>query len=81
MFETVNATKANIATDSNVDEIMQQAFDAFNLYKKISPQKRAAFLETIADEIEKERAALVQTCKRRNQSSCCKIKWRTNPHY
>src|SRR4051794_22757924 len=60
MYETVNATKANITTDNNVDEVMQQAFDAFNVYKKISPRKRAAFLETIVDEIEKERAALVQ---------------------
>lgn len=45
------------ATDLNV--VMQQAFDAFNQYKKLSPDKRAAFLETMADEIEKLRDQLV----------------------
>jgi alpha-ketoglutaric semialdehyde dehydrogenase len=60
MYETVNAAKANIKADNNVDEIMQQAFDAFNLYRKISPRKRAAFLKAIADGTEKERAVLVQ---------------------
>ena len=63
MHETMNATKVNLAADNNVDEIMQQAFSAFNVFKKIAPQKRAVFLETIADEIEKGRAALVQIAK------------------
>lgn len=50
-------TTNNEAT--NIDVIMQQAFDAFNQYKKIDADKRAAFLETIADEIEKLREQLV----------------------
>ncbi len=45
----------------NVDEVMQNAFKAFNQYRKSSALQRAHFLETIADEIEKEREALVKT--------------------
>lgn len=50
---------SNTETATNIDVVMQQAFDAFNQYKKLSPDKRAAFLETIADEIEKLRDQLV----------------------
>ena len=58
MQKTLNEEK--IATEINVDGVMQNAFDAFNQYKKISPAKRAFFLETIADEIEKLRSELVE---------------------
>ncbi|HEY2727480.1 MAG TPA: aldehyde dehydrogenase (NADP(+)) [Parafilimonas sp.] len=57
MQQTTNINKTEIET--NVDEVMQNAFDAFNQYKKLSPAKRASFLETIADEIEKLREDLV----------------------
>jgi 2,5-dioxopentanoate dehydrogenase len=46
-------------TGVNVDKVMQNAFDAFNQYKKISPAKRADYLETVAGEIEKLREKLV----------------------
>jgi NADP-dependent aldehyde dehydrogenase len=46
-------------TAFNADEIMPQSFNAFSEYKKISSAKRAIFLETIADEIEKLRTELV----------------------
>lgn len=58
MQETVSKNK--IADEVNVDEVMQHALDAFNQYKKISPAKRASFLETVAGEIEKQREALVK---------------------
>lgn len=48
-----------IATAFNTDEIMQQSFNAFSEYKKISSAKRAAFLETIANKIEKLRTDLI----------------------
>ena len=51
--------KEKIADEINIDAVMQHAFDAFNQYKKSTPQKRAAFLETIAGEIEKLREELV----------------------
>lgn len=57
MPETLSAEKAVI--EINVEEVMQNAFDAFNQYKKISPAKRASFLEIITDEIEKLRSELV----------------------
>ncbi len=59
MLETVSVKETDIAAGKRVDEIMQQAADAFHLYKKISPFRRASFLETIAGEIEKQRAPLV----------------------
>lgn len=46
-------------SEPNIDAVMQQALEAFNQYKKLSAAKRAAFLETIADEIEKLRDQLV----------------------
>lgn len=57
MQQTLSTDK--VVSETNVDEVMQHAFDAFNQYKKLSPAKRAAFLETIADEIEKMREQLV----------------------
>jgi NADP-dependent aldehyde dehydrogenase len=57
MQQTASVEKTT--TNINVDEVMQNAFDAFNQYKKLSAAKRAAFLETVADEIEKLREHLV----------------------
>jgi NADP-dependent aldehyde dehydrogenase len=57
MQETLKANK--VVQETNVDEIMQNAFDAFNQYKKLSPAKRASFLETVAEEIEKLREELI----------------------
>jgi alpha-ketoglutaric semialdehyde dehydrogenase len=57
MHKTLNTDK--IVTEVNVDEVMQNAFNAFNQYKKISPVKRGEFLEAIAAEIEKLRNELV----------------------
>lgn len=57
MQETVS--KSKITGEVNVDEVMQNALDAFNQYKKISPENRASFLETVAGEIEKQREELV----------------------
>src|SRR6478752_5248956 len=57
MQKTLSADK--VVAETNVDEVMQHAFDAFNQYKKISPAKRASFLNTLADEIEKLRDELV----------------------
>ncbi|MFS4481542.1 aldehyde dehydrogenase (NADP(+)) [Hyunsoonleella sp. 2307UL5-6] len=39
------------ATDEEIDEAVQLAWDAFKNYRKVSGQKRAEFLNTIADEI------------------------------
>jgi len=57
MQETVAANR--VVTETNIDEVMQHAFDAFNEYKKLSAQKRATFLEAIAEEIENLREQLV----------------------
>ncbi|SFD57028.1 NADP-dependent aldehyde dehydrogenase [Chitinophaga sp. CF118] len=44
-----------------IDQIMQQSASAFEAYKQVKPAQRAAFLEAIAAEIEKQREILVQT--------------------
>jgi alpha-ketoglutaric semialdehyde dehydrogenase len=44
-----------------IDEIMQQSAQAFEVYKQVKPAQRAAFLEAIAAEIELQREILVQT--------------------
>ncbi len=59
MYETVSINKTDVAVAS-VDKVMQQSFDAFNLYKKLSPLQRASFLETIANVVEEQRASLVK---------------------
>ncbi len=46
------ATKTPEKISTSIDEIMLNALQAFNAYKKISPEEKAVFLETIADEIE-----------------------------
>ncbi len=60
MYETIKK-EAKTNLELNVDEVMQNAFEAFNQYKKVSSAKRAIFLETMADEIEKGREELVKT--------------------
>jgi NADP-dependent aldehyde dehydrogenase len=62
MEQALNANK--VVGETNIDVVMQQAFDAFDQYKKLSPQKRAAFLEAIADEIENLREQLVPVANR-----------------
>jgi alpha-ketoglutaric semialdehyde dehydrogenase len=47
------------STNITIDAVMQNALAAFDEYKKITATKRAGFLETIADEIEKLREELV----------------------
>lgn len=44
-----------------IDKIMQQSAEAFEVYKLVKPAQRAAFLEAIAAEIETQREVLVQT--------------------
>ena len=46
------ATKSTTSSTTSIDEIMLNALKAFNEYKKISPEQKAIFLETIANEIE-----------------------------
>jgi NADP-dependent aldehyde dehydrogenase len=46
-----------------VDQLMKNALSAFGAYKKISPVKRAGFLESIAAEIEKIKDRLVILAK------------------
>ncbi len=46
------ATKNNTCASTSIDEIMLNALKAFNEYKKVSAEQKAAFLETIANEIE-----------------------------
>jgi alpha-ketoglutaric semialdehyde dehydrogenase len=57
MQQTLKAN--NAINETSIDEVMQNAFDAFNQYKRLSSKQRAKFLETIADEIEKSREQLV----------------------
>lgn len=59
MTETTIMSKEPVQGESNVQEIMDRAFDAFHAYKQISKDQRAVFLEEIAAEIEKRRPALV----------------------
>lgn len=48
----------------SIDNIMQQAALAFDRYKQVVPAQRAAFLETIAGEINARREQLVATAGR-----------------
>ena len=45
-------TKTPGTAPTSINEIMLNAFDAFNEYKKVLPEQKAIFLETIANEIE-----------------------------
>jgi len=46
------ATKKTNTLTTSIDETMQNALAAFHQFKKVSPEKKASFLEAIADEIE-----------------------------
>jgi len=46
------ATKNTNTLTTSIDETMQNALAAFHQFKKVSPEKKASFLEAIADEIE-----------------------------
>ncbi len=58
MYETISIKEAASAP-ADIDNVMQNSLAAFNQYKKLTAARRASFLEGIADEIEKEREALV----------------------
>jgi len=55
VFSTVSQSvlpeQFSIATEAEIDEAVAKAATAFNVYKMISPEKRAEFLESIAEEI------------------------------
>ena len=53
------ATKTPEKISTSINEIMLNASQAFNDYKKFSPEKKAIFLETIANEIEALGDALI----------------------
>lgn len=46
-----------------IDDVMQRSAQAFAQYREITPSVRAAFLETIASEIEQQREILVETAQ------------------
>ena len=49
------------ATIPEIDEIMQQAWKAFHVYRKLSLKQRAHFMRTIAKELEATDDELIQT--------------------
>lgn len=59
MIETLNTQKAVATAGIDIDAVMQRAYAAFETYKKTPPDRRAAFLEAIASEIENRREQLV----------------------
>ncbi len=60
MNETNTIYTPGAAGQPEIDAVMQRAFEAFGVYKKVAPQQRASFLERMAMEIENQRAALVE---------------------
>ena len=42
-----------------IDKIMQQAWNAFHIYRKFPLKQRAAFMHAIADELENAGDALI----------------------
>lgn len=48
----MSTTKSTDTLATSIDETMQNALAAFHQFKKVSPEEKASFLETIADEIE-----------------------------
>lgn len=49
------------ATIQEIDEVMQQAWKAFHVYRKLSLKQRAGFMRTIAKELEAAGDELIQT--------------------
>jgi NADP-dependent aldehyde dehydrogenase len=52
------------ATEEEIDEAAQKAFDAFLLYRDLNTEKKISFLEAIASGIEADRASLLHTAMR-----------------
>jgi NADP-dependent aldehyde dehydrogenase len=52
------------ATTSEISEVMQQAWNAFHIYRKMSLKQRADFMRTIAVELEACGDELIQTAMR-----------------
>jgi NADP-dependent aldehyde dehydrogenase len=52
--------KLQVVIQSQVPELMQKAQDAFDAYRLMPAARRAEFLEAIAEELEKDKAGLVQ---------------------
>src|SRR5215212_3036474 len=52
------------ATDSEINEVMQQSWIAFHVYRKMSLVQRADFMRTIAKELEACGDELLQTAMR-----------------
>ncbi len=60
-------TTKNATLTASIDEVMMNVLNAFNEYKKILPEQKANFLETIANEIEALGDALInQACEETN---------------
>jgi len=49
------------ATAADIDKVMQQSWQAFHQYRKLSLKKRAAFMRAIATELENTGDALIKT--------------------
>ena len=54
----------NDATANEIDEVMQQAWTAFHIYRKMSLKQRADFMRAIAGELEACSDELIQTAMR-----------------
>jgi len=54
----------NDATGNEIDEVMQQAWTAFHIYRKMSLKQRADFMRAIAGELEACSDELIQTAMR-----------------
>src|SRR6187549_66235 len=52
------------ATTNEINEVMQQAWNAFHIYRKMSLAQRAGFMRTIAVELEACGDELIQTAMR-----------------
>ena len=52
------------ATTNEIDDVMQQAWNAFHIYRKMSLKQRADFMRTIAIELEVSGDELIQTAMR-----------------
>ena len=52
------------ATTNEINEVMQEAWDAFHIYRKMSLKQRADFMKTIAIELEACGDELIQTAMR-----------------
>lgn len=60
MVETATIKAETTAESNVVNAVMQKAQEAFAVYKKLTAEKRAAFLENMADELEAARPTLVE---------------------